>query len=619
MTKWALLIGVNHVFESDDLPACKNDVRTMSCLLQQRFGFENQHILEMIVSQEDLTEANSGGIVSERAPTYDNIINAFRNLETLCCPGDLVYFHFSGTMIRARSHLPGYAEFPFFYTDFAFIPADYCNQHLERLLHDLELSALLFRLIQKGAEVIAMLDCRPDAESIEFPDLIGPRGIHFGRETVTSLDDLKDMSFVDVKWSQRMPDLWMFDPSPAEALSMIKNFDQNGVFTGKLAWFKEEGGWRTVYDLKDGSGMEHGMLTHWMTRALQDDNNNNNNSGITLRDLYRLMLEEAKSNDGIKVVSNRTSLVGNGLRLFPGSLRDKERRSPGPVPAPTSILSEPPRSYTKKEGIFSLQGTIKEQIQAQPPPPGTEPLDCLDFLSLAQLSSNYDILNFPSASLLSGSSSTVLGNHDQEYLNFLQFEGADQDSNPYVQVEIAGGYRYQDTVSSPYPDFDENGLFHALSGDHIVLLIRNHSNRDLFLRIIHFGCDGGVETIYPDVDLVENIPTFRQVSYCGTVVGQQQEVCLHFRVGLRSHLRGMSHLETQLCECFKVFVSDRPVSFKCMERLPTNAAEHPQMRPDFIKSALAENDFNGFEGLHEADYHFLNMAFAESSLNTESV
>lgn len=222
----------------------------------------------------------------------------------------------------------------------------------------------------------------------------------------------------------------------------------------------------------------------------------------------------------------------------------------------------------------------------------------------------YDILNLRPGNSTTDSLPASREAHAQAYRRFIRFEGADQESSPYIHVEVSGGYRYQDIASAPYPDYGEDGSFHALSGDHIVLLIRSLSDRDLFLRIIHFGCDYGVETVYPSIDLVQEIPTFQQTI-------QQTEILLHFRVGSPTSCGKENQTKTHLHECLKIFVSDQLGSFKFLEALQTNTTECPQKLSDPVKWALTEDEPNGSEDHGNMGNHMLDIAVAHKRLGAE--
>lgn len=208
--------------------------------------------------------------------------------------------------------------------------------------------------------------------------------------------------------------------------------------------------------------------------------------------------------------------------------------------------------------------------------------------------------------------------HALAYRKFLQFEGSDQDSSPYVHVEIAGGYRYENSASIPYPNYDDDGLFHALSGDHIVLYIRNLSSRVLHLRIVHFGCDFGIQTVYPNDDIVEGVPTFREQQPQNTTMRRRgtKELSLHLRVGVRPSSSGQ--ITGKLRECFKVLVSEQPAFFECFDTLSKTEVTHLEEYPDPITWALSKTEVEGSKAKDGLNHDIVDIALAGHRSQIES-
>lgn len=135
----------------------------MSKLLQKQYGFRREHMVEMTSSDcyGPDHNANFGGQIRDTLPTYGNIISSFMTIIKEGKPGDLAYIHFSGVITTVQSILPAYAELPAV-SDLALLTAscDATSEGEKFLLHDVELSALLNTLCEKGLEVTAFLDCR---------------------------------------------------------------------------------------------------------------------------------------------------------------------------------------------------------------------------------------------------------------------------------------------------------------------------------------------------------------------------------------------------------------------------------------------------------------------------
>jgi Caspase domain. len=82
--KKALFIGINYKGTSAELRGCINDVKNVSSLVCQRYGFQN--CLYLTDEQQD----------PNKKPTYDNIINGMKWLVQGARSGDSLFFHYSG-------------------------------------------------------------------------------------------------------------------------------------------------------------------------------------------------------------------------------------------------------------------------------------------------------------------------------------------------------------------------------------------------------------------------------------------------------------------------------------------------------------------------------------------
>jgi len=108
----ALFIGINYFGTQAELKGCINDVKNVSALVCQRFGFQN-----CIYLTDDQQDAS-------KKPTYDNIINAMKWLTEGAKPGDSLFFHYSGHGGTAKDsendEIDGFDE--------TILPLDYSSQ-----------------------------------------------------------------------------------------------------------------------------------------------------------------------------------------------------------------------------------------------------------------------------------------------------------------------------------------------------------------------------------------------------------------------------------------------------------------------------------------------------------
>lgn len=536
MTKWAVLIGADAPSEAPSeestTPGCQNDVETTSQLLREKYDFQRQHMLEMLVNPTSDTDGNILGLTNDdKIPTYENILKALTIFQKSSQPGDLVYVHFSGMVANVPSILPEYSAFPNHYQDMALFPVDaYCTdgslQPEARFLRDIELSVIFNQLVEKGVEVTAVLDCWATNAFISLPQTAPTIPSSF------PLEDLAGTSVVDGKrpfyGGSRMPDSWILDPDPAVAFTMFRSFDMGALCTLQNTHMRSKFGGQALQQHEDENGEQHGFLTFWLNKVLR-----NHNGSLSFKDLYRLILLE-----GIHVsYINRTAMSGNGTRMFPGAFQNQR---------PTAHLSgsqRPPRADCK--------------CQYRPEVPLCEPRQLPAALTNMGTSSPV-----PNAAHLAKT-------HAQAFVQFLKIETPRDGLGESLDIEIIGGYRHQKTTLGPYPDFDKHGVFHALSGDHLVIFIRSRSPQDLFLRIVHFSCTYGIQTIYPDAEEAAGFPSFRKARMLPRPgYSANKELALHFRVGLpRSACVGKSG-NTHLREAFKIFISEQPVSLKSLELAP---------------------------------------------------
>lgn len=315
MTNWAILIGVDDHFEPR--PACRNDVELTYAFLQEKYGFESQHMLKMLVNPPSVCNTTVLGLVGEDTiPTYENILKAFSVLQTHSRAGDLVYMHFSGGWCVVPCILPGYSSLPHHYSDIALLPAlNPEAQSRPSYLRDVEVSAILHRLIQKGVEVTGVLDCR-DARPIYDSPLLLENQIQFA--TTSSLIPMRKLMEMSVADSKRprfsegdMLESWIFDPDPGVDFTMLRSWEAR----------PDGSNYRVTNDeVKDAQGLKHGCLTHWVHKALQ-----NQDGCIGFKDLHRLLLREYVQTSALHPSAKLPAicLSGNTARMFPGGCHER--------------------------------------------------------------------------------------------------------------------------------------------------------------------------------------------------------------------------------------------------------------------------------------------------------
>jgi len=146
----ALFIGINYFGTNAELRGCINDVKNVSQLVCQRFGFQN--CLYLTDDQQD----------ASKKPTYDNIINAMKWLTDGAKPGDSLFFHYSGHGGTAKDsqndEIDGFDE--------TILPLDYntSGQIVDDVIY-----ANLVKPLPKGCRLTAIFDSCHSGTVMDLP------------------------------------------------------------------------------------------------------------------------------------------------------------------------------------------------------------------------------------------------------------------------------------------------------------------------------------------------------------------------------------------------------------------------------------------------------------------
>ncbi|MEG5043498.1 caspase family protein [Microcoleus sp. B4-C1] len=157
---YALLIGIDYYKPNrlyKNLKGCVRDINLVDDYLQRTLQIPAERIRKLTSpNREDSTLLEvRGGTEPDVLPTYENIVNAFKEITEKAQPQELVYIHYSGHGGRATtiySELKGDGQ-----KDEGIVPMDLGEQD-GRYLRDLELATLLKRMTDKGLGVTFVLD-----------------------------------------------------------------------------------------------------------------------------------------------------------------------------------------------------------------------------------------------------------------------------------------------------------------------------------------------------------------------------------------------------------------------------------------------------------------------------
>ncbi|MEG4010312.1 caspase family protein [Microcoleus sp. Pol11C1] len=156
----ALLIGINYYKPNrlyPNLKGCVRDINLVDDYLRRTLQIPAERICKLTSpDREDstLSEVRAGN-EPDVLPTYENIVNAFKEITEKAQPQELVYIHYSGHGGRATtiySELKGDGQ-----KDEGIVPMDIGEQE-GRYLRDIELATLLKRMTDKGLRVTVVLD-----------------------------------------------------------------------------------------------------------------------------------------------------------------------------------------------------------------------------------------------------------------------------------------------------------------------------------------------------------------------------------------------------------------------------------------------------------------------------
>lgn len=155
-TRRALFFGLNYVgHEVGQLSGCHNDCLNMKTYIQAIHGFEEDNIKMYMDDGE------------HEMPTYENIVNAFKEIVAEAQAGDAIYIHYSGHGAKIPDDNgdedDGYDE--------SLVPVDYQENGLIRddLLYD-----IVVKNLPEGVFLFALMDCCHSGTVFDLPYMFKP-------------------------------------------------------------------------------------------------------------------------------------------------------------------------------------------------------------------------------------------------------------------------------------------------------------------------------------------------------------------------------------------------------------------------------------------------------------
>jgi Caspase domain len=153
----ALLIGIdsyipNRLYKS--LKGAVRDINLVDAFLKETLKIPAERIRKLISPNREDNPLQEAKSPQDREPTYENIINAFKEITETAHSGEQVYIHYSGHGGRATTIYPFKQE----QNDESIVPMDIGDTEEGRYLRDVEMTTLLKRMIDKGLIVTMVLD-----------------------------------------------------------------------------------------------------------------------------------------------------------------------------------------------------------------------------------------------------------------------------------------------------------------------------------------------------------------------------------------------------------------------------------------------------------------------------
>ena len=302
---YVLLIGIDCYLPNKlpngasypNLGGCVRDITLMEAFLKRQFNLPSERIYK-------LTASNVDGSIEpfespDQLPTDENIVGKFKEITEKAQPQDQAYIHYSGHGGRAMTNYPQLKGAKGI--DEALVPTD-IGKPKSRYLRDIELAALLQKMVDKGLVVTVVLD-----------------SCHSGGTTRTGDSAIRgaDRNTVDTT------------PRPTESLvasaedlaKTWQNLAEETTRSGKsnMSFLPGAKGYvmlaacrpsEYAYEFPFNGKASNGALTYWLLDSLQ-----NCSPDLT----YKVIYDRINAKVHSKFPSQTPMLFGEGNRLVFGS------------------------------------------------------------------------------------------------------------------------------------------------------------------------------------------------------------------------------------------------------------------------------------------------------------
>jgi hypothetical protein len=304
----AILIGIDFYFPNSlpdggsylSLGGCVNDITRVENFLTGRLGMKRENIIKLTASNPDGFEEKPLES-SEKWPTYDNMVKAFKHVTESAESGDQVCIYYSGHGGRAKTSHPEIKGKDGI--DEGLVPTDIGNPE-SNYLRDIEIAHLLKKMVDKGLVVIMFLDSCHSGGSTRGPIKAAVRGL----STIDTTDRVKDSLVA----------------SNEELISSWSELSKTDIpatrnITRTSGWLPEAKGYTLLaacrqheYAIEDQfPELRSGVLTYYLLESLYSQRRN----GINYKMLYDTVIAKVHS----RYSSQTPVLEGETDRMVFGS------------------------------------------------------------------------------------------------------------------------------------------------------------------------------------------------------------------------------------------------------------------------------------------------------------
>jgi Caspase domain len=190
----AILIGIDFYFPNTlpdgssyrSLGGCVNDITRVENFLTGRLGMKSKNIIKLTASSSNPEGYEKKPLESsEKWPTYDNMVKAFKQITESANSSDQVCIYYSGHGGRAKTRYPDIKGEDGI--DEGLVPTDIGNPK-SQYLRDIEIAHLLKKMVDKGLVVTMFLDSCHSGGSTRGPVKAAVRGL----STIDTTDRLTE-------------------------------------------------------------------------------------------------------------------------------------------------------------------------------------------------------------------------------------------------------------------------------------------------------------------------------------------------------------------------------------------------------------------------------------------